>query len=80
MQTSYNRIPVPSDGQVIGYADGNFTVPDRPIIPFIAGDGTGRLHRRPLYFAGVTVRVMPIAPSKRSTAPKLGFRSPDSAA
>jgi isocitrate dehydrogenase len=42
MQTSYNGIPVPSDGQVIGYEDGKFIVPDRPIIPFIEGDGTGR--------------------------------------
>jgi isocitrate dehydrogenase len=42
MQTSYNGIPVPADGQVIGYEDGVFTVPDRPIIPFIQGDGTGR--------------------------------------
>ena len=42
MQTSYNGIPVPSDGQAIEYKDGKFVVPDHPIIPFIEGDGTGR--------------------------------------
>lgn len=42
MQTSYNGIPVPTDGQAITYADGKYTVPDNPIIPFIEGDGTGR--------------------------------------
>ena len=42
MQTSYNDIPVPSDGQAIEYANGTYTVPDHPIIPFIEGDGTGR--------------------------------------
>ena len=42
MQDSYNDIPVPADGQAIQYADGKYTVPDNPIIPFIEGDGTGR--------------------------------------
>jgi isocitrate dehydrogenase len=44
MQTSYNGIPVPTDGQPIQYndKDGTYTVPDNPIIPFIEGDGTGR--------------------------------------
>ena len=42
MQTSYNGIPVPAKGKLIEYADGIYTVPDRPIIPFIEGDGTGR--------------------------------------
>jgi isocitrate dehydrogenase len=42
MQTSYNGIAVPSDGQPIQYSDGKYTVPDNPIIPFIEGDGTGR--------------------------------------
>ena len=32
---------VPADGAVIQYADGTLQVPDRPIIPFIEGDGTG---------------------------------------
>ena len=42
MQTSYNGIPVPADGQPIEYSNGTYTVPDHPIIPFIEGDGTGR--------------------------------------
>src|SRR6195952_4263491 len=42
MQSSYNGIPVPSDGAAITYADGTFTVPDNPVIPYIEGDGTGR--------------------------------------
>ena len=42
MQSSYNGIPVPANGQPIEYANGSYTVPDHPIIPFIEGDGTGR--------------------------------------
>jgi isocitrate dehydrogenase len=42
MQTSYNGIAVPADGKAIQYADGKYTVPDNPVIPFIEGDGTGR--------------------------------------
>ncbi|HEX4031064.1 MAG TPA: NADP-dependent isocitrate dehydrogenase [Terracidiphilus sp.] len=42
MQTSYNGIAVPADGKAIQYANGKYTVPDNPIIPFIEGDGTGR--------------------------------------
>jgi isocitrate dehydrogenase len=42
MKASYNGVAVPSDGQPIDYANGKFAVPDRPIIPFIEGDGTGR--------------------------------------
>jgi len=42
MQTSYNGIPVPTDGAPIQYTDGQYQVPDNPIIPFIEGDGTGR--------------------------------------
>jgi isocitrate dehydrogenase len=42
MQTSYNGIPVPSTGASIAWANGVFTVPDDPIIPYIEGDGTGR--------------------------------------
>src|SRR3954453_15267734 len=41
-QTSYNGITVPADGPPIDYKDGQFLIPDRPIIPFIEGDGTGR--------------------------------------
>ena len=42
MKSSYNGVPVPSNGKVIEYTDGKFIVPDQPIIPFIEGDGTGR--------------------------------------
>ncbi len=42
MQSSYNGITVPASGEAIQYSNGKFTVPDRPIIPFIEGDGTGR--------------------------------------
>ncbi|MFY9559272.1 MAG: NADP-dependent isocitrate dehydrogenase [Terriglobales bacterium] len=39
---AFNGVPVPADGQRIEYSDGKYRVPDRPIIPFIEGDGTGR--------------------------------------
>jgi len=42
MQTTYNGVALPADGQPIEYSDGQFQVPDNPIIPFIEGDGTGR--------------------------------------
>ncbi|MBW8746596.1 MAG: NADP-dependent isocitrate dehydrogenase [Acidobacteria bacterium] len=42
MQESYNGIAVPKDGEAIQYVDGKYIVPDKPIIPFIEGDGTGR--------------------------------------
>jgi len=42
MKSSYSGVPVPSDGRPIEYMGGDFRVPDRPIIPFIEGDGTGR--------------------------------------
>ena len=43
MKSSYNGVQVPSTGSAIAYSDdGMFSVPDRPIIPFIEGDGTGR--------------------------------------
>jgi isocitrate dehydrogenase len=42
MAESYNGIPVPKDGARITYSNGQFSVPDKPIIPFIEGDGTGR--------------------------------------
>jgi isocitrate dehydrogenase len=42
MKQSYNGIAIPADGKAIEYANGIFHVPDRPIIPFIEGDGTGR--------------------------------------
>jgi isocitrate dehydrogenase len=42
MKTSYNGVAVPAQGQAIEYANGEFRVPERPIIPYIEGDGTGR--------------------------------------
>src|ERR1700723_2559034 len=43
MKSAYNGVAVPTNGKPIEYAaDGAFRVPDRPIIPFIEGDGTGR--------------------------------------
>jgi isocitrate dehydrogenase len=42
MQTTYNGLELPKDGQPIDYRNGQFAVPDHPIIPFIEGDGTGR--------------------------------------
>jgi isocitrate dehydrogenase len=38
---SYQKIILPSDGSKFSIADGVLQVPDRPIIPFIEGDGTG---------------------------------------
>ena len=35
------KLEVPSEGQKITISDGRLQVPDRPIIPFIEGDGTG---------------------------------------
>ncbi|MFH0758413.1 MAG: isocitrate/isopropylmalate family dehydrogenase, partial [Bacteroidota bacterium] len=35
------RISVPVDGKKVTVSNGILTVPDRPIIPFIEGDGTG---------------------------------------
>ena len=42
MQSTYNGLELPKNGQPIEYMDGQFKVPDHPIIPFIEGDGTGR--------------------------------------
>jgi len=37
----YKLSIVPRDGDEISFDDGKLSVPDRPIIPFIEGDGTG---------------------------------------
>ncbi|MGB8540915.1 MAG: NADP-dependent isocitrate dehydrogenase [Candidatus Acidiferrales bacterium] len=43
MKASYNGVAVPPNGKPIEYTAGRaFKVPDRPIIPYIEGDGTGR--------------------------------------
>jgi isocitrate dehydrogenase len=39
---SYNGVPVPENGKAITSTDGQLTIPDNPIIPYIEGDGTGR--------------------------------------
>jgi isocitrate dehydrogenase len=38
----FKDITVPPGGQPITQSDGKLNVPDRPILPFIEGDGTGR--------------------------------------
>jgi isocitrate dehydrogenase len=38
---TFKDITAPADGQTITISNGKLTVPDRPIIPFIEGDGTG---------------------------------------
>src|SRR5271168_2285719 len=42
MKSTYNGVAVPADGQPIEYSGDKFRVPDRPVIPYIEGDGTGR--------------------------------------
>ena len=42
MQSTYNGLELPKNGQPIDYKNGQFAVPDHPIVPFIEGDGTGR--------------------------------------
>jgi isocitrate dehydrogenase len=39
---SFNGIEVPAEGQKITVDGGKLNVPDRPVIPYIEGDGTGR--------------------------------------
>ena len=38
---SYQFAKIPADGERIAFSNGRLQVPDRPIIPFIEGDGTG---------------------------------------
>jgi isocitrate dehydrogenase len=42
MGESFNGVAVPTDGARVTYKDGQYYVPENPIIPFIEGDGTGR--------------------------------------
>ncbi len=42
MSTSAPAFTTPTDGEIITIADGKLTVPNKPILPFIEGDGTGR--------------------------------------
>ena len=39
---TFEKIAGPKAGQVIQHVNGQFQVPDHPIIPYIEGDGTGR--------------------------------------
>ena len=39
--TKYKFAKIPTRGEGIVYRDGNLSVPDTPIIPFVEGDGTG---------------------------------------
>ena len=41
MSKSYRKVTPPSDGQAIQWSDGQLEISDRPIIPFIEGDGIG---------------------------------------
>ena len=38
----YTHVKVPAEGAKVTIKDGKLQVPDRPIIPFIEGDGTGK--------------------------------------
>ena len=42
MKNGYNGQAIPAEGKGIEYSGGELRVPDKPIIPFIEGDGTGR--------------------------------------
>ena len=42
MAAAYNGVPLPNEGAPIRYENGQYQVPNNPIIPFIEGDGTGR--------------------------------------
>jgi isocitrate dehydrogenase len=37
----FQHLTPPTDGEVLSRKDGKLVVPDRPIVPFIEGDGTG---------------------------------------
>ena len=41
-KSSYNGFSLPSTGEPITYSNGKLVIPDRPLIPYIEGDGTGR--------------------------------------
>jgi len=41
LSATYNGLTPPADGQKITWANEKLTIPDRPIIPFIEGDGIG---------------------------------------
>ena len=39
---TYSSIAIPSEGKKIVFKEGNIQVPDKPVIPFIEGDGIGQ--------------------------------------
>lgn len=39
--TAYTKLTPPTGGEKITFVNGKLNVPDRPIVPFIEGDGTG---------------------------------------
>jgi isocitrate dehydrogenase len=39
--TKYKFAKVPARGEAVNFTDGVLSVPDRPIVPFVEGDGTG---------------------------------------
>jgi len=39
---TYSSIAIPSEGEKIVFKEGNIQVPDKPVIPFIEGDGIGQ--------------------------------------
>ncbi|MCH9650350.1 MAG: isocitrate dehydrogenase (NADP(+)) [Deltaproteobacteria bacterium] len=41
MAETFNGLTPPSDGQEISWTEETLTIPDRPIVPFIEGDGIG---------------------------------------
>ena len=41
MSKAFGKISAPADGQEISWTEGKLEIPDRPVIPFIEGDGIG---------------------------------------
>ena len=41
MSNTYRKVHPPADGEKIIWSDSELVIPDRPIIPFIEGDGIG---------------------------------------
>ncbi len=42
MPSSFNGVPLPTEGEKITFQNGRLVIPDKPIVPYIVGDGTGR--------------------------------------
>ena len=64
---AYQHITVPADGRAITARDGTLDVPERPIIPFIEGDGIG-VDITPVMRAVVDAAVAKAYGGKRSIA------------